>query len=192
MKAIELLMDEHRTIERVLEAMEQWVDCVQRSPGSAEQSRLAEIISFLREFVDDRHHAKEEQILFATMVEQGFPREHGPIAVMQHEHELGRSLVQALAELAQRPGRWEEEDRRQVARTARAFASLLREHIQKEDRVLYPMAEQRLPAPAKSRVDALVERFEADWTAKNDHARLRQLTESLIASGVQEAPWLPG
>ncbi|MGD0266766.1 MAG: hemerythrin domain-containing protein, partial [Candidatus Methylomirabilota bacterium] len=38
------------------------------------------------------HHGKEENLLFKTMVDRGFPRQGGPIAVMLHEHETGRSF----------------------------------------------------------------------------------------------------
>jgi hemerythrin-like domain-containing protein len=188
MKAIELLMQEHRTIEKVLDAMEVWMERVLRDANRLEQDQLARFVSFFLEFVDERHHAKEEHILFATMVEQGFPREQGPIGVMLQEHDLGRSLVAALANLSQQPTPWCDEDRRDAERTARTFTNLLRNHIQKEDRVLYPLAEQRLTPPLKDRISVLFDRFEADHTSCGENGRLRKLTQELIESYVAEAP----
>lgn len=192
MKAIELLRSEHRTIEKALDAMETWVERRPEIRNRLEQDMLARFVSFLREFVDDCHHAKEENILFATMIEQGFPREQGPIAVMLHEHELGRSLVGTLSSFAQQQTSWNEDDWRHVERTVRAFARLLREHIQKEDGVLYPLAEQRLSTPAKEKLSMLFERFEADRTGCGHTERLRELTARLLESSVGEGPWLPG
>lgn len=156
MKGIEVLMNEHRIIERHLDTMEAWIEGVlqeqDRDPG--EREALARHVAFLREFVDERHHGKEEDILFAVMIEQGFPRERGPVGLLLHEHDLGRSLVGSLEDLARKPTPWGDEERRQVERTVRAYAALLREHIQKEDRVLYPLAARRLPEPVKQQISA--------------------------------------
>lgn len=192
MKAIELLMSEHRSIEKALDAMEAWVARRPQIRNPTEQDTLDRFVSFLREFVDDCHHTKEEDILFATMIEQGFPREQGPIAVMLHEHELGRSLVRTLSNFAQQPTPWNEDDWRHIERTVRAFARLLREHIQKEDRVLYPLAEQRLSTAAKEKVYTLFERFEAERAGCRQGERLRELTDRLLDSSAGKAPWLPG
>lgn len=145
MKAIELLMNEHRTIERALDAMEAWVDRIRCQPDGLQREELSRFVAFLREFVDECHHGKEEDILFAAMVEHGVVQTHGPITIMLHEHDLGRSLVDSLASLAQQPTPWNEEERRHVEKTVRAYAKLLRKHIRKEDRVLYPLACRRLP-----------------------------------------------
>jgi len=192
MKAIELLMSEHRTIEKALDAMEAWVERSRQIRDPLERDTLDSFVSFLREFVDDCHHAKEENILFATMITHGFPREHGPLAVMLHEHELGRSLVRTLSNSARQREPWNEDDWRHVERTVQAFARLLREHIQKEDRVLYPLAEQRLSTSAKDEVSVLFERFEAAQAGCSQIKRLRELEERLLASSTSEAPWIAG
>ena len=96
MDAIETLMSEHRTIEEVLDALEGFAEGVRRK-GTTERDELRGFVTFLREFADAHHHAKEEDILFRTMVEHGFPRDGGPILVMLHEHDQGRALIAAMA-----------------------------------------------------------------------------------------------
>jgi hemerythrin-like domain-containing protein len=151
MDAIETLMNEHRVIEQVLDALVGFADEVRRK-GTTEKEELARFVSFVREFADAYHHGKEEDVLFTTMVEHGFPREGGPVAVMLHEHDQGRALVRALAAKTTQHGAWTEADRQDIADGADAFANLLHAHIHKEDAILYPMAEQRLPASALERV----------------------------------------
>lgn len=192
MKPIELLMSEHRTIEKALDAMETWVERRPQIRNPAERDTLGHFVSFLREFVDDCHHTKEEDILFASMMEQGFSRDQGPLAVMLHEHELGRSLVRTLSNFAQQPTQWNEDDWRHIERTVRALVRLLREHIQKEDRVLYPLAKQRLSTPTWEKLATLFERFEADRADCSRDGRLRELTDRLLDSSASEAPWLAG
>lgn len=156
MKAIELLMHEHRIIEGNLHAMEAWARAARHESDSAEREVLARYVAFLRDFVDERHHGKEEDILFTVMMEHGFSREHGPLWVMLHEHDLGRSLVGTLANLVAQPTAWSDEDRYRLERTVKAYAALMRDHIRKEDRVLYPLAERRLPRAAKQQVSMQV------------------------------------
>src|SRR5512142_950706 len=144
MEAIEVLMQEHRAIEQVLDALEGFADEVARARRT-EKDVLSRYVRFLREFADARHHAKEEGVLFRAMVEHGFPSQGGPIPVMLHEHEEGRALIRVLASHAEQAAPWSDEDLALIAEAARQYAALLRLHIQKEDRILYPMAERHLP-----------------------------------------------
>ena len=180
MEAIEMLMEEHRLIERALDAMEAWVTTLGSGSESDYKAELARFVSFIREFGDAYHHSKEEDILFVAMVDHGFPREAGPIAVMLHEHDLGRSLVSTLDGLAQQTTTWSEEDRRTLAHTVGEFSALLRQHIQKEDQILYPMASTRLPEPVQAEMFRRFQILEEQQTSSGEHERLRTLGATLI------------
>ncbi len=176
MDPIELLMDEHRTIEGVMDALDACVD--PRNTGAA-PADLAGFVTFLRDFADLRHHGKEEGILFAAMVDNGFPREAGPIAVMLGEHDEGRSHVRALAALASADAPWTVGQRASVTTHARAFTALLRAHIQKEDQILYPMALRHLPESAMSAVATRFADFEDGPAAARCRADLYALASVL-------------
>jgi hemerythrin-like domain-containing protein len=137
--ATEVLKEEHRVIEKVLDALE-------RLAKGAETSALAEwekAIDFARNFADKCHHLKEENLLFPALEERGIPREGGPIGMMLAEHEEGRGYVRAMAAAAGK----DSVDNRQILReTANAYIRLLRQHIQKEDEVLFQMADGVLSA----------------------------------------------
>ena len=160
MDAIETLMNEHRTIEQVLDALVGFAEEVGRR-GTTERDELREFVTFLRGFADAYHHGKEEDILFRTMVEHGFPRNGGPIFVMLQEHDQGRALIASLAAKADGAAPWTAADRQELADAAAGYARLLHAHIHKEDAVLYPMAEQHLPPEALARVADECEAFEA-------------------------------
>jgi hemerythrin-like domain-containing protein len=177
MNAVETLMNEHRTIERVLDALVGFAeDAVRR--GVTEKDELGRFVTFVREFADACHHGKEEDILFAAMVTAGFPRSGGPIAVMLHEHDQGRALVGVLKARAEQPAPWSDADRLEIAEVARGFSAMLHAHIQKEDAVLYPMAEQHLPPEVMERVGEDCERYEA--ARAGNHERLHALAEALV------------
>jgi hemerythrin-like domain-containing protein len=181
MDAIETLMNEHRTIERVLDALVAFGDDAQRR-GGTEKEELARFVRFFREYADAAHHAKEEDVLFRAMVAHGFPRNGGPVAVMLHEHDQGRALVGALDARAGQPAPWSDADRQEIVEAARGFSALLHAHIHKEDAVLYPMAEQHLPPAALAEVGAACERADEARTASGDADRLQVLADELVAS----------
>ena len=173
-------MQEHRLIEQALDAMEGWLTKLSPGSDSDDKAELARFVSFIRGFADAYHHGKEEDILFVAMVEHGFPRREGPIAVMLHEHDLGRSLVRVLDGLAQQSTTWSQEDRGTLEQTVQEFSALLRRHIQKEDQVLYPMADARLPEPVKEEMFRRFQAFEEQQTSSGEQERLRVLGDDLI------------
>jgi len=179
-----MLMKEHRLIERALDAMDGWVMTLNPGSESDDKAELARFVTFIRGFGDAYHHSKEEDILFVAMVENGFPRQAGPIAMMLHEHDLGRSLVSVLDGLAQQATTWSKEDHGTLARTARELSTLLRQHIQKEDQVLYPMADARLPEPVKQEIFRRFQAFEEQQTSSGEHQRLRALGDALIEAHI--------
>jgi hemerythrin-like domain-containing protein len=180
MDAIETLMNDHRLIERALDGLVAFADEVRRK-STDDKVELARFVGFIREFADAHHHGKEEDVLFAAMIEAGFPRQGGPIAVMLHEHDQGRAFVGQLAELSTQAAPWSADDRQRVADAAYGYSNLLHAHIHKEDAILYPMAEQRLAPEVLARVSAECERLEQQKTASGDLERLHQLAAELLA-----------
>ena len=68
---------------------------------------------------------------------------------MLHEHEEGRELIRAMGEAL---GGYQRGD----GKAARRYTALLREHIPKENDILYPMADEAL----RGEDERLMERFE--------------------------------
>lgn len=177
--AIETLMNEHRLIEQVLGSLETCVTRLERGEDIAREI-LSGYARFFREFADRCHHGKEEDLLFARMIEHGFPKEYGPIAVMLEEHVEGRSHVGAIGAVGSGAGPLQEAERRGIALRARAYIPLLRVHIQKEDRILYPMALQRLPASVTSELASEFDLFENEVMGAGAHRELHELAHRLV------------
>jgi hemerythrin-like domain-containing protein len=178
MDPIEMLMHEHRVIEQVLDALDRTAAGL-RAGSSVARGDLGRFIEFLRGFADACHHGKEEDILFAAMAAKGMPVETGPLAVMLHEHEQGRRLIRILADAAGGAGEMAEAERARAADAAIAYTGMLRAHIQKEDQVIYPMAQRLLPPAEWVRIAAAFAEFEAKETGEGEHERLHALAETL-------------
>lgn len=158
MKPIEILEQEHRAIERVLETLEQYADAHLGSSTPAAQRDLLHFVEFIQQFADRIHHGKEEDILFEQLLRAGFPKGAGPLSVMYQEHDRGRTFARQLKSLGEKDSTWSEADRTELSKVANGYTSLLRQHIYKEDNILYPMAEARLSAAAMQQIaDAFAE-----------------------------------
>jgi len=145
---IQILMDEHRVIEKVLDALEAAADL--EVPAEFYDRAL----DFCTEFADACHHSKEEDRLFPLLEERGIPRKGGPVGVMCDEHVQGRSYIAQMREAAAAG----EYDR--VRRASLLYVGLLRDHIQKEDNVLFPMARDVLGSEDIERLGAEFEATE--------------------------------
>lgn len=181
MKPVELLMNEHRLIEKALDSLDVFSAHVSQKETKGEKEELAKFVEFIREFADRAHHGKEEDILFAEMEKGGFPRDGGPLAVMLSEHDEGRKHVRILANLANAIGSWTKEDRRKLGAAATAYTSLLRQHILKEDQVLYPMALANLPSGCWNGIEKAFAEFEAKEGRRAETERLAGLATELTS-----------
>jgi len=175
-KATDSLKHDHRVIEKVLAALE-------RLAGASE-IRLdvwKKAIDFLKIFADRCHHLKEEKILFPALEERGIPREGGPIGMMLAEHEEGRGYVRKMAATLALAEQDSKEATTALRETARKYLRLLREHIQKEDEVLFEMADGVLtPAEQENLLHEFAE-HEAKEIGAGVHERYLQIAQELAA-----------
>ncbi len=87
------------------------------------------------------------------MKKYGMPNEGGPIGQMLLEHTEGRGYKADMAQsLANRPA-----DRRRFASSATSYINLMRNHIDKENTVLFPLGDRATPPAVQER---LLEAFE--------------------------------
>jgi hemerythrin-like domain-containing protein len=144
-----VMVEEHQLILRM-------IALVERNTALLEQGRFhdwqffLDAVDFIRNYADRFHHAKEEDVLFVALVNNGMPEKQSPIEAMHLEHEQGRAHVRALAEAAGRALAGEAGQNDLIAAHAKGYAQLLRGHIDKEDTILYPLAERILPEAVRS------------------------------------------
>lgn len=156
LSATEVLEEEHRVIERMLNALARL--SVQLGEGKTPPDWvLTDASDFISDFADGCHHAKEEHRMFPMLETAGMPVGEGPIPVMLMEHEQGREWNRRLRAAGERLASGDESARQDVIEAIAAYIGLLRAHIKKEDNALFPMADRILTPPQQ---DALLEEFE--------------------------------
>lgn len=178
MDAIEILMNEHRLILRSIDALLEFTERMQQTAGD-DRPGLARFVDFIATYADDAHHGKEEGVLFPAMVAAGFPARAGPVGMMLHEHDIGRAFTRVLRDLSRQAQPWTDSDRGRLAEAAHGYGGLLQSHIHKEDQILYPMAQARLPEAAMQAVDAGCAAVDRKWAENGERARLEALAAEL-------------
>lgn len=135
------LVNEHKLILRMIALLER--NAARTADGSYSNWQFyLDGVDFIRNYADRFHHAKEEDVLFEAMIKNGMPRENSPIAAMLMEHDQGRAHVRAMEAAATDALAGKSADLASLGEHARAYVELLREHIAKEDGILYPLAER--------------------------------------------------
>lgn len=178
MNPTQVLMEEHRLIERVLTSLERATNRLGR--GEDVYMRFfAGTAYFIKGFVDDCHHRKEEQVLFPALVSKGFSKDTGPIALLIEEHEVGRHLTQAMKQALEKYMGGDEKASENVVKNAMEYVKLMRQHIHKEDSKLFPVVNKAIPADQQQEMYAIFTQVEYDRDGEELQAKYHGLVERL-------------
>jgi len=142
--------------------------------GPVEVDDYGEMVNFLKLFADKCHHGKEEGFLFPAMERAGIRKENGPIGQMLYEHGIGRKYLAEMT-AALEGGKIEKDT---FGKAANGYIELLRSHIGKENRTLFPMGDEAIPAAEQERLLAAFEKFEAEVMGAGTHERLHKMLDT--------------
>lgn len=179
MNSIEVMMAEHRLIERMLKVMRKACYGIMQGEVICYED-FEQMIDFVRNFADAHHHGKEEKFLFNEMITH--LGELGTKLVkmgMLVEHDLGRLYMQELTAALERVKAGDDESKLDVIANAISYTHLLTRHIAKEDSVVYTFAQRQLPAEVLENVDTLTKAFEEEEEAKGTQKHYLEMLETL-------------
>lgn len=134
------LVKDHDYILRLLDVMEK-ITALNKDP---EINDLDLIVSLIRNFADGFHHAKEENILFPALAPKGLSPYQGPVAVMLSEHTQGRNYVASMAKYIDLYRNGDKDSLKYIHENMTGYLQLLRNHIAKENNILFRMADNVL------------------------------------------------
>jgi hemerythrin-like domain-containing protein len=136
-------------------------------------------LDFFRHFADQCHHFKEEKVLFPALEEHGIPCDGGPIGMMLTEHEEGRSYVRSMLAAISLVEAKNEAAKDSLLSSAQAYCRLLREHIQKEDEILFRMADEVIPAEEQKNLLGAFARHETEEMGMGAHDKYLKIAHEL-------------
>lgn len=174
-RATALLSDEHRVIERVLTALER----LTHKPAGESLGNWQKALDFIRHFADECHHFKEEKVLFPALEARGIPNEGGPVGMMLMEHEEGRSYVRAMFAALDKIATGDPSAQAALCENAKQYLRLLREHIQKEDEILFRMADEVITADEQRQLLKAFAIHEAEELGAGVHEKYLKIAAQL-------------
>lgn len=181
--ATRVLRDEHDAILRMLEVTEAVARRLE-SGQTVPADTLGGLLEFFRLFADRLHHGKEEDLLFPLLEQKGVPREGGPVGVMLAEHEQGRALIRQMAGASTAYAEGSPEAGADWVGPARQYVELLRQHIDKENNVLFVAAEKMLSADEQGELAKQFEAVQEEKLGADTYQRLRALADRLSADSL--------
>ena len=110
------------------------------------------------------------------------------MACMRHEHEEGRAAVASMDAALDGIKAGREGAGTEFAQAAGAYTMLLRNHIAKENQILFPMAEQMLAGDVKSELLKTFAGVEEHDIGHGEIERLVKTLETLAAEHLGKAP----
>src|SRR3989339_152624 len=165
----EILSKEHEYILKVVDALE--LEITQLKNKNINATFFAKIIDFIRNYADKFHHAKEENILFKEFnkcAEEGLVH-CNPVEQMLFEHDEGRKNVKMMESGMN--------DKNKLIEGARNYIRLIREHIFKENNILYPMADEAL---SKKVQKTMLEKFnKINFAKKKEVERFEKFAKEM-------------
>ena len=178
MKATDQLRDEHKGVLLMLAILEK-VSQRLETEGSLEKEHLEGMLEFFRVFVDKCHHGKEEDLLFPAYEAVGIPNKNGPIAAMLAEHEEGRGYIKSMTEAFEGFKKSEHFSGARIVEYAKKYIALLKQHIDKEDTVLYPMGDARITNEKDKELLAGFDRIEKERIGSGKHEQFHAMIDKL-------------
>lgn len=176
--ATDTLRQEHQAIKGALQFAER-VSARMNSAPEAPLDGLAKLMEFLRLFVEQCHHSKEEQILFPLLEEKGI---RGPVGVMLMEHDRARVLIEEMScAVADGVPHITQDLAKRWIRAAWDYSDLMYEHLYKEEEMLFNMADRVLSAEEQASVAQAFKRFENEMLGAGRYEQLRATMAGFVA-----------
>lgn len=153
MEAIELMMEEHKNIKRMVKVVRAYSYKVLKGQ-EVDYNDFYKMIDFIRNYADKHHHCKEEDVLF-EIIDRQFNMKNGPIMGMLIEHDQGRLFIRNLENALKELESGNEESKLDIIANAVSYADLLNRHIDKEDSTIYMFANRSLSKENKEELNKI-------------------------------------
>jgi hemerythrin-like domain-containing protein len=176
---MDIIRDEHRSIAAILHGMEYLVDRIRMRKAKIDPRVFRAMIYYLDTFSERMHHPKEDRFLFSALRNRGGDAA-AAVADLEREHAAGGN---ALRRLEQCLVRYEEGGDREFQAFAEAVAKFVREyrnHMHKEESIVFPMAERLLSAQDWQAIDRAFAENRDPLAADRDNRDFEKLFERIV------------
>jgi len=170
------LKEEHHAVNLMLKIMDGM--CMKIESGKEiKHEHLENVVEFVKVFVDKCHHTKEEEYLFPIMRRANVPGSTEIIDSLLEEHEHGRRSVDMIAGAVS--VNMDSEALSTIVKSSRDYIELLTQHINKEDNILFPLADKHLAEKVQENLLKSFEIVEIEKIGEGKHEEFHKMLHNL-------------
>jgi hemerythrin-like domain-containing protein len=169
------LMIEHRLIMRMISLIGKEVISIEKN-SVVNQSFIRSVVDFIRSYADRTHHGKEEDILFRDLAKKQLSSvDKNIMDELIQEHVFGRVTTNEVAALVDLYQKGDTSALPGIASTLRKFVDFYPKHIEKEEKVFFPLSMAYLSEPEQQ---SMLDEF-CEFDAKLIHDKYKSVVEDL-------------
>ena len=150
-RIIEILLEEHRNIEKLLLVLEQELEVFARSERP-DYEILQAIIQYFQDYPESCHHPKEDMVFKQLKVRD--PAAAKRIGDVEAEHQVETKRLLGFAQAVEHILAGREFLRQAFHNVVHDFIEHQRQHMDKEERLLFPSAAKALRPEDWAEIDA--------------------------------------
>lgn len=179
-KALTIIRDEHRTIRAILHGMEYLVQEIRVRKKKIDPRVFHAMLYYLDTFSERMHHPKEDKHLFRAMRERSAEAD-ALIAELEEEHAGGEESLRRLAQCLIRYEEGGEQEFPAFEREVENFVRNYRDHMRKEEDLLFPLARKTLTPEDWAKIDRAFGDNRDPLAAERDTRDFEKLFERIVS-----------
>jgi hemerythrin-like domain-containing protein len=178
MSPTENLKREHKAIYEVLNIMSRIADDI-KAKKVFYTADIDSIVDFLIVFWYNCHNQKEEQVFYPALVKAGIQTDDESIGDITHEHSMGRIYIREMSYSIENCKIGNAFSCERLVDSLNSYVNLLRFHIQKEEEVLFPKADNVITEENLREISNQFEAIEEQTIGHSVHEQYFELLKQL-------------
>ncbi len=177
MTATENLISEHKDIIELLGIMSKISKNI-LSNDVFYTNDVEDILDFLKHFIEKSHHRKED-IFYPILSKTEMPNDREELSVMLYEHALARNFLKDINNCVVNCKIGNSFSQELLAESMMKYVFLIKNHIKKEEKIIFPMANKVLTQEEQTEINKQFEKIEESIIHHDLHEHYHRLLEKL-------------
>lgn len=187
MSPTENLKREHEAMYEVLNIMSKIANDIKEKKVFY-TTDIDSIVDFLIVFWYNCHNQKEEQVFYPALIRAGIKTDDESIGDISHEHSMGRIYIREMSHSIENCKIGNAFSCERLADNLNNYVNLLRIHIQKEEEILFPKANDTLTEENLREISDQFEVIEEQTIGHSVHEHYFELLKQLKGQYPQNSP----